>query len=105
MASNTHISELMRAEEQAQNTVKEARKEKTDLLKQAKVEADREVHQYRASLEEEYQHMLTQGSTDTGAALQKLNSDTERTIQEMKGQVQQKSGQVASILVDHVKRV
>ena len=75
------------------------------MLKQAKVEADREVHQYRASLEEEYQHMLTQGSTDTGAALQKLNADTERTIQEMKGRVQQKSGQVANILVDHVKRV
>ena len=53
--------------------------EKTDLLKQAKAEADREVHQYCASFEQ-YQQMLTQGSTDTGVALQKLDAETKDAI-------------------------
>ena len=75
------------------------------MLKQAKAEADKEVSQYRASLEDQYQQMLAQGSTDTGAALQRLNAETERAIHDMKAKVQQKSSQVANILVEHVKRV
>ncbi len=105
MASNAHIGELLKAEEQAQQTVQEARQEKTALLRQAKSEADREVQQYRQSLEDGYQRMLAQGSTDTGAALLRLNQETERAIQGMRANVQQKSSQVANILVDHVKRV
>ena len=157
MASNAHIGELLKAEEEAQNTVQEARKrksiitqvpagpcfascskvlfclacleqlthtpffwspflssrvpsitnktEKTELLRQAKAEADREVNQYKQTLEQEYQQMLAQGSTDTGAALQRLNAETAKSIENMKARVQQKSGQVAQILVNHVKQV
>mmetsp|Transcript_13196 Transcript_13196/g.25092 ORF Transcript_13196/g.25092 Transcript_13196/m.25092 type:complete len:106 (-) Transcript_13196:545-862(-) len=105
MASNAHIGELLKAEEEAQNTVQEARKQKTELLRQAKAEADREVNQYKQTLEQEYQQMLAQGSTDTGAALQRLNAETAKSIENMKARVQQKSGQVAQILVNHVKQV
>lgn len=75
------------------------------MLRQAKAEADREVNQYKQTLEQEYQQMLAQGSTDTGAALQRLNAETAKSIENMKARVQQKSGQVAQILVNHVKQV
>merc|ERR1712060_981516 len=90
--------------EHAQNTVTQARKEKTDLLRQAKAEADREVQAYRQQLEGQYQEMLQQGGVDTQGALMRLNQETDKAISEMKQKVQQKSQQVASILVDHVKR-
>merc|ERR1711977_261520 len=104
MASNTHIAELLKAEGEAQNTVTQARKEKTDLLRQATAEADREVQAYRQQLESQYQAMLQQGGVDTQGALVRLNQETDRTIAEMRQKVQQKSQQVASILVNHVKK-
>ena len=48
--------------------------------------------------------MLQQGGVDTQGALIRLNQETDKAISEMKQKVQQKSQQVASILVDHVKR-
>ena len=79
--------------------------EKTDLLRQAKAEADREVAQYRASLESEYQRMLAQGSTDAGTTLERLNSETESTIRGMKSKVDEKKGQVSKLLIDYIKKV
>ena len=151
MASNTHIGELLKAEEEAVATVTAARKgegpfafkkqeknlilpeppnkrtnpnpppfffvgmyvcmyvcmsqtEKTDLLRQATAEADREVLAYRQQLEQQYQAMLQQGGADTKGNLVRLEQETGRTIESMKQRVQQKSQQVANILVDHVKR-
>lgn len=78
--------------------------EKTDLLRQATAEADREVLAYRQQLEQQYQAMLQQGGADTKGNLVRLEQETGRTIESMKQRVQQKSQQVANILVDHVKR-
>ena len=84
--------------------IKSKRAEKTDLLRQANAEADREVQAYRQQLESQYQAMLQQGGVDTQGALVRLNQETDRTIAEMRQKVQQKSQQVASILVNHVKK-
>ena len=68
--------------------------EKTDLLRLAKTEAEREVTQYRASLEEQYQQVMNQGSADAGAALERLTSDTSKSISEMSSRIGQKKSEV-----------
>ena len=65
---------------------------------------EQKLERYRQQLETQYQAMLQQGGVDTQGALVKLNQETDKAISEMKQRVQQKSQQVANILVDHVKR-
>ncbi|KAL9331962.1 hypothetical protein ACSQ67_001572 [Phaseolus vulgaris] len=65
MASNrgqSRIQQLLAAEQEAQRTVNAAKNEKLARLKQAKEEAEKEIAEYRAQLEYEFQKKVSEAS-------------------------------------------
>ncbi|KAJ0453320.1 putative vacuolar (H+)-ATPase G subunit [Helianthus annuus] len=59
------IQQLLAAEQEAQQIVNAARNAKLARLKQAKEEAEKEVAEFRAQMEAEYQRKLTEVSQNT----------------------------------------
>ncbi|KAI3875325.1 hypothetical protein MKW92_013804 [Papaver armeniacum] len=61
------IQQLLAAEQEAQHIVNKARNLKTSRLKQAKEEAEREIAQYRAQVEADFQRKLEEVSKTMSA--------------------------------------
>ncbi|ESW29904.1 hypothetical protein PHAVU_002G108100 [Phaseolus vulgaris] len=75
MASNrgqSGIQQLLAAEQEAQRTVNAEKNEKLARLKQAKEEAEKEIAEYRAQLEYEFQKKVSESSGDSGANVKTL---------------------------------
>ncbi|WP_285164299.1 V-type ATPase subunit G, partial [Mycobacterium tuberculosis] len=79
MAANSRqggIQQLLAAEQEAQHIVNNARNAKMARLKQAKEEAEKEVAQFRAQMEAEYQKKVAASSGDSGANVKRLEEET-----------------------------
>ncbi|KAK4272878.1 hypothetical protein QN277_021373 [Acacia crassicarpa] len=108
MASNRGqggIQQLLAAEQEAQRIVNAARNEKMARLKQAKEEAEKEITEYRAQVEYEFQRKLTESSGDSGANVKRLEQETEAKIQHLKTEASRISQDVVSMLLKHVTSV
>ncbi|ETI39032.1 V-type ATPase, G subunit, variant [Phytophthora nicotianae CJ01A1] len=66
MAANQSIKELMAAETKASKVISEARQERGERLKQAKLEAEAEITAYRKQMERSFQ---MNGNTDVRETL------------------------------------
>ncbi|RLN86289.1 hypothetical protein BBJ28_00001841 [Nothophytophthora sp. Chile5] len=81
MAANQSIKELMAAETKASKIISEARQERGERLKQAKLEAEAEITAYRKQMERTYQ---MNANTDLmGDDPSILEEETQRDIQKM----------------------
>ncbi|TYZ57901.1 hypothetical protein PybrP1_010505, partial [[Pythium] brassicae (nom. inval.)] len=81
MAANQSIKELMAAETKASKIISEARQERGERLKQAKVEAEAEINAFRKQQEHAFQ---MNGNTDLmGDDPSILDEETNRDIQKM----------------------
>ncbi|KAK6942818.1 Vacuolar (H+)-ATPase G subunit [Dillenia turbinata] len=108
MASNRAqggIQQLLAAEQEAQRIVNAARNEKMARLKQAKEEADKEVAEFRAQMEMEFQRKVAESSGDSGANVKRLEHETEGKIQHLKLEASRISHDVAHMLLKHVTTV
>ncbi|KAI9121964.1 hypothetical protein K1719_006653 [Acacia pycnantha] len=108
MASNRGqggIQQLLAAEQEAQRIVNAARNEKMARLKQAKEEAEKEIAEYRAQVEYEFQRKLTESSGDSGANVKRLDLETEAKIQHLKTEASRISQDVVAMLLKHVTSV
>ncbi|KAK6929199.1 Vacuolar (H+)-ATPase G subunit [Dillenia turbinata] len=76
----TGIQLLLAAEQEAQKIVNAARNEKFARLKQAKEEADKEIVEFRAQMEREFQRKVEESSGDSGANVKRLERETEVEI-------------------------
>jgi len=85
-SSHLGIKQLLEAEQKAQEVVNKARKEKINLLKQAREEADKEIAEYRGRRQREfddYSRKILEGQEDhvkgiqrsTGEAIEKQDKD------------------------------
>lgn len=74
-------------------------------LKQAKEEAEKEIAEYRAQLEYEFQKKVSQSSGDSGANVKRLEQETEEKIHHLKTEAERISGDVVSMLLKHVTSV
>ncbi|XP_004497499.1 V-type proton ATPase subunit G1-like [Cicer arietinum] len=108
MASNRGqggIQQLLAAEQEAQRIVNAAKNEKLARLKQAKEEAEKEIAQYRAKLESEFQKKLSDTSGDSGANVKRLEQETEEKIDHLKTEASRISDDVVAMLLKYVTTV
>ncbi|GKB19743.1 V-type proton ATPase subunit G 1-like protein [Tanacetum coccineum] len=99
------IQSLLAAEQEAQQIVNAARNAKLARLKQAKDEAEREVAEFRAQMEADYQRKLTESSGDSGANVKRLEKETNEKIQHLKTEAGRISHDVVGMLLNHITSV
>ncbi|KAF7018146.1 unnamed protein product [Triticum aestivum] len=99
------IQQLLAAEQEAQQIVNAARAAKTARLRQAKEEAEREIAEYRAQMEADFQRKLTETSGDSGANVKRLEQETTVKIEQLKQQAANISPEVIQMLLRHVTTV
>ncbi|KAK2401265.1 hypothetical protein P8452_08003 [Trifolium repens] len=110
MASNSNrgqggIQQLLAAEQEAQRIVNAAKNEKSARLKQAKEEAEKEIAEYRAKLEAEFQKKVSDSSGDSGANVKRLDQETEEKIHHLKTEAARISDDVVAMLLKYVTTV
>ncbi|XP_011041086.1 PREDICTED: V-type proton ATPase subunit G 1-like [Populus euphratica] len=93
------IQLLLAAEQEAQHIVNAARIEKMARLKQAKEEADKEIAEFRAQMEAEFQRKLAESSGDSGANVKRLEQETEAKIGHLKKEAARISHDVVQMLL------
>ncbi|XP_010524313.1 PREDICTED: V-type proton ATPase subunit G1-like isoform X1 [Tarenaya hassleriana] len=99
------IQHLLAAEQEAQHIVNAARNAKMARLKQAKEEAEKEIAEYRAQMEQEFQRKLTESSGDSGANVKRLEQETDDKIHHLKTEASRISNDVVDMLLKHVTTV
>ncbi|KAA8516542.1 hypothetical protein F0562_016952 [Nyssa sinensis] len=99
------IQQLLAAEQEAQQIVSAARNAKMARLKQAKEEAEKEIAEYRAQVELEFQRKVAESSGDSGANVKRLEKETEGKIHHLKSEAGRISQDVAHMLLKHVTTV
>ncbi|KAI3864216.1 hypothetical protein MKW92_044204 [Papaver armeniacum] len=97
------VQMLLSAEQEAQQIVASARNLKNSRLKQAREEADREIAQYRASLEAEYQNRCLSGNS--GMNVKRLEEETVEKIKSLKDMSSKVSKDVVAMLMRQVTTV
>ncbi|KAL8257722.1 hypothetical protein R6Q59_029763 [Mikania micrantha] len=99
------IQLLLTAEQEAQQIVNAARNAKLARLKQAKEEAEKEVAEFRAQMEADFQRTLAETSGDSGANVKRLEKETEEKIQHLKTEADRISHDVVDMLLKVVTTV
>ncbi|KAL8166832.1 hypothetical protein V2J09_008331 [Rumex salicifolius] len=99
------IQLLLAAEQEAQHIVNTARNAKMARLKQAKEEAERDIAEFRAQMEADFQRKLAESSGDSGANVKRLEAETEEKIEQLKIQSASISPEVVQMLLKYVTTV
>ncbi|PWA61780.1 Vacuolar (H+)-ATPase G subunit [Artemisia annua] len=99
------IQLLLAAEQEAQQIVNAARNAKLARLKQAKEEAEKEVAEFRAQMEADFQRKLAETSGDSGANVKRLEKETEEKIQHLRTEADRISHDVVDMLLKLVTSV
>ncbi|OIT32844.1 PREDICTED: V-type proton ATPase subunit G 2 [Nicotiana attenuata] len=103
--SQNGIQLLLGAEQEAQHIVNAARSGKQARLKQAKEEAEKEIAEFRAYMEAEFQRKVEQTSGDSGANVKRLEQETFAKIQHLKTEAESISHDVVQMLLRQVTTV
>ncbi|XP_057789407.1 V-type proton ATPase subunit G 1 [Salvia miltiorrhiza] len=104
-SSQNGIQLLLSAEQEAQHIVNTARSAKQARLKQAKEEAEREIAEFRAQMEADFQKKVEESSGDSGANVKRLEQETDAKIDHLKREASIISPDVVSMLLRHVTTV
>ncbi|XP_042518137.1 V-type proton ATPase subunit G 1 [Macadamia integrifolia] len=99
------IQLLLAAEQEAQHIVNAARNAKLARLKQAKEEAEKEIAEFRAQMEREFQRKVAESSGDSGANVKRLEVETEAKISHLKSEAARISPDVVHMLLKYVTTV
>ncbi|XP_057518899.1 V-type proton ATPase subunit G 1-like [Amaranthus tricolor] len=99
------IQLLLAAEQEAQHIVNAAKNAKMARLRQAKEEAEREIAEFRAQMEADFQRKLAESSGDSGANVKRLEEETEAKIDELKKQSSNISPDIVQMLLKYVTTV
>ncbi|KAL9244610.1 hypothetical protein vseg_018371 [Gypsophila vaccaria] len=99
------IQLLLAAEQDAQHIVNAAKNAKMARLRQAKEEAEREIADFRAQMEADFQRRLTESSGDSGANVKRLEQETDAKIEQLKAQASNISPEVVQMLLKYVTTV
>ncbi|XP_062154219.1 V-type proton ATPase subunit G-like [Alnus glutinosa] len=99
------IQQLLGAEQEAQHIVNAARNAKLARLKQAKEEAEKEIAEFRAQIELEFQRKVSESSGDSGANVKRLEQETDAKIRHLKTQAARISYDVVQMLLNYVTTV
>uniref|UniRef100_A0ACD5Z2P7 Uncharacterized protein n=1 Tax=Avena sativa TaxID=4498 RepID=A0ACD5Z2P7_AVESA len=89
----------------AQQIVNAARSARSARLRHAKEEAEREIAEYRAQMEADFQRMVAESSGDSGANVKRLEQEIFSKIEQLKKQAAIISPEVIQMLLRHVTTV
>ncbi|CAI5742820.1 unnamed protein product [Peronospora destructor] len=103
MAANQSIKELLAAETKASKIISEARQERGERLKQAKLEAEAEIAAYRKKMERTFQ--LNNNTDLMGNDQNVLEEETQRDIKKMETEFEQNMQSVVAMMAQHAVRV
>lgn len=103
MATPSGIQELMAAENRATQIVKDARDAKVERMKQAKLEANELVEQYKAEKETLFQQQSADNVVSEDAAA--LEASTQQEIQQMQENYNANKQAAISMIMGFVKTV
>ncbi|KAI4356656.1 hypothetical protein L6164_000661 [Bauhinia variegata] len=99
------IQMLLTAEQEAQQIVSTARNLRTQRLKQAKDEAERDAALYRSDKENEYQTQISENTGSSGSNVKRLEEETETKIQAIKEKASKVSSEVSDMLLNYITSV
>ncbi|XP_047171452.1 V-type proton ATPase subunit G 1-like [Vigna umbellata] len=99
------IQMLLTAEQEAQHIISNARNLRTQRLKQAKEEAEKEAAQYRSHMEDEYQNSISETTGTSGSNVKRLEEDTEAKIKHLKKSTSDVSSKVVEMLLKCVTNI
>ncbi|KAK4267843.1 hypothetical protein QN277_024574 [Acacia crassicarpa] len=99
------IQMLLTAEQEAQHIVSSARNLRTQRLKQAKEEAEREAALYKSQMESEYQKTLSETSGNSGSNVKRLEEETQDKINDLKASAPNVSAEIVDMLLNLVTSV
>ncbi|KDP45098.1 hypothetical protein JCGZ_18540 [Jatropha curcas] len=99
------IQLLLAAEQEAQHIVNAARSAKMARLKQAKEEAEKDIAEFRAHVEAQFQRKVAESSGDSGANVKRLEQETETKIHHLKTEASRISHDVVHMLLKQVTTV
>ena len=99
------IQMLLTAEQEAQRIVNNARNLRTQRLKQAKDEAEKEAAQYRSHMEEEYQKSISETTGSSGSNVKRLDQETDAKIRGLKKSGSKVSTEVVDMLLKYVTNI
>eukprot|EP01039_Chlorochromonas_danica_P006043 gene6043-6656_t len=96
------MNQLKEAERKANQLVQDARKLRTDRMKEAKLDAEKTVAAYRAEMEASYQDALGKVNNKADASSNELNVSTSGDIQQMSREFSTRKESVEKMLIDWV---
>lgn len=99
------IQTLLEAEEQAKNTIEEARAARDARLKQAAAEADLEITQYREMKDTEYKDAVKKYEGTTGETSERIAAESKQYIKSTINAAKSNKATVADMLVSYVLNV
>lgn len=99
------IQTLREADEQSKTTIEAARRERDTRLKQAAIEAEAEITEYRTSRERDYQAQMNSFVGSTGETSEKIASDAKQSIAKTVTAAEGNKLAVVDMLVAYVKDV
>ncbi|GMY08755.1 V-type proton ATPase subunit G-like [Fagus crenata] len=99
------IQQLLAVEQEAQHIVNGSRNAKLARLKQAKEEAEKEIAEFRAQIEREFQRKVAESSGDSGANVKRLEQETETKIHHLKTEAARISYDAVQMLLKQVTTV
>mmetsp|Transcript_10194 Transcript_10194/g.30700 ORF Transcript_10194/g.30700 Transcript_10194/m.30700 type:complete len:118 (+) Transcript_10194:228-581(+) len=104
-AGQDGIQKLLAAEKEAQEIVAKARKAKSDRLKQAKAEAEKEIEAYKQDRENAYQQKQSANTSNAGDTSKRLEEESKKAEADIKAGVSKNKQQVLDTLLNHVTAV
>ncbi|CAM6082947.1 unnamed protein product [Calypogeia fissa] len=96
---------LLAAEEDAQHIVGNARAAKTQRLRQAKDEAERDIAAYRRERNSDFYKNQEVSSGSVDSTVKRLEKDTDNKIQALKEEAMKVKDSVSNILMHYVTTV
>ena len=99
------IQKLLQAEQAAQAVIQKARMEKSEKIKKAQQEAEKEVAEYKAQREDGYKSLMEQGRGDAAGRLSALEAETKASISQIQQSVSTRKGAVVECIVKWVTTV
>lgn len=104
-AGQDGIQRLLQAEQEAQAIVSRARKSKSERLKQAKDEADKEIAAYKAQRERDFQSKIATDSSSSQENVTRLGEESSKAVSAVQASIQERKQEVLKLLLDHVTTV
>ncbi|PSC70388.1 transmembrane ATPase [Micractinium conductrix] len=104
-AGQDGIQRLLAAEQEAQAIVAKARKAKSDRLKQAKEEAEREIAAFKAEREADFKRKVNDHGSSSQDNVVRLAEQSSKAVQGIQESIGQKKKHVLDLLMHHVTEV